>query len=478
MPQLKSQDDLKRYLITSRLLQPDQWQQAAAAFGPETGVSEVLEVLERRQLLSNLQTGRILKGDTDGLVLGEYKLLYRNASGSFARVYRAAHVKTGQMVGLKLLRDRWAVDPDAVAGFHREARICQQFKHPNIVPIFDVGSQGKYHFFTMEFVEGGNLRDFMNLRKKLSPAEACRCVYEICSGLNYALTLGATHRDLKLTNVLMSSDGVAKLVDFGLAGADSNDQSGSSEDVHRALEYAALEKGTNAPDNDPRSDLFFAGAMLYEMLSGQAAWQRTKDREERKQLSRYTQFKPIRRLMPDLEDSVVTVVDKMMQVNPHDRYQTAAEAMVDLRLALIDLDAWDEDEDIQINSEAPTVIRDQTLLIVDCLKKRMVALRDYFAKHNLKTRFAAHPSAALEQLKSDTPPDGLLILADNNTEDTLDSFSQFQAYGRSKKVPCLAVFPAERQDEVDSKIRSSKFGATKFQPATLREIREHFEDLL
>lgn len=478
MPQFKSQDDLKRYLITSRLLRPDQWDQSVAALDPGVGVSEVLAALERRQLLSNLQTGRILKGDTDGLVLGDYKLLYRNASGSFARVYRAAHVTSSQMVGLKLLRDRWAVDPDAVASFHREARICQKFKHPNIVPIFDVGSQGKYHFFTMEFVEGGNLRDFMNLRKKLSPAEACRCVYEICSGLSYALSLGATHRDLKLTNVLMSSNGVAKLVDFGLAGANSTEHAGTSDDVHRALEYAALEKGTNAPDNDPRSDLFFAGAILHELLSGESAWKRTKDREERKQLSRYTQYTPIRRLVPDLPDSVVSAVSKMMQVSPHDRHQSAAEAMVDLRAALVDLGEWDETDDLDINPEAPTVIRDRTLLIVDCLKKRMTALRDYFGKHDLKTRFIAHPSAALEQLKGDDPPDGLLILADNNTQDTLDSFSQFQAYGRSRKVPCLAVFPADQQDEVDSKIRSSKFGATKFQPATLREIREHFEELL
>lgn len=478
MPQFKSQDDLKRFLITSRLLKPVDWNQAVGALGPEASVAEALTALERRQVLSNLQTGRILKGDTDGLVLGDYKLLYRNASGSFARVYRAANVLNGQMVGLKLLRDRWAVDPDAVAGFHREAHICQKFKHPNIVPIYDVGSQGKYHYFTMEFVEGGNLRDFMNLRKKLSPAEACRCVYEICAGLNYALTLGATHRDLKLTNVLMSSDGVAKLVDFGLAGAETNEQAGTSDDVHRALEYAALEKGTNAPDNDPRSDLFFAGAILHELLSGQPAWQRTKDREERKQLSRYTQYTPIRNLVPDLPDSVVSTVSKMMEVNPHDRHQSAAEAMADLRAALIDLGDWDFADDEDVNPEAPTVIRDRKLLIVDCLKKRMTALRDYFGKHDLKTSFMAHPAAALEQLKGDNPPDGLLILADNKTEETLESFSQFQAYGRSKKVPCLAVFPADQQEEVDSRIRSSKFGATKFQPATLREIREHFEELL
>ena len=478
MPQFKSQDDLKRYLITSRLLKPDQWQQSVATLDARASVPDVLATLERRQLLSNLQTGRILKGTTDGLILGDYKLLYRNASGSFARVYRAAHLQTGRMVGLKLLRDRWAVDSEAVAGFHREAHICKKFNHPNIVPIYDVGSQDKFHYFTMEFIEGGNLRDFMNIRKKLPPAEACRCVYEICAGLQYALSMGATHRDLKLTNVLMSSKGVAKLVDFGLAGANSNEQAGPSDDVHRALEYAALERGTNARNNDPRSDLFFAGAILHELLSGKPAWPRTKSREERKQISRYTQCVPIRDLVPDLPDSVVAAVSKMMHVSPHERHQSAGEAMVDLQTALIDLGDWDNADQLNINPEAPTVIQNRTLLIVDCLQKRIKALKDYFGRHNLKTKFAAHPIAALTQLKGDDPPDGLLILADNNTQDTLEMFSQFQAYGRSKKVPCLAVFPAEEQADVDRRIRSSKFGATKFQPATLREIREHFEKMI
>lgn len=476
MPQPKSQEDLRRFLISSRLIKASEWNQAARAWEPDTGVAEILEILERRQVLSNLQTGRILKGDTDGLVLGDYKLLYRNASGSFARVYRAAHVDTGQMVGLKLLRDRWAVDPQAVDGFHREAKICQRFKHPNIVPIYDVGSSGRFHFFTMEFVEGGNLRDFMKLRRKLTPAEACTAIYEICSGLNYALTLGATHRDLKLTNVLMSSDGVAKLVDFGLAGADTNSFNSAADDVHRALEYAALEKGTNAPDNDPRSDIFFAGAIFHELLSGEPAWKPTKDREERRQLSRYTNCTPIRNLVPDLPDQIVDVLERMLKVSPHDRYQAASEAMADLKQILISLGEWNGPDEVDPN--AKTVVRDHTLLIVDCLKKRMSALKDYFTKHGLKTTFTTDPEAALTRLKSDNPPDGVLILADQNTDSTLDCFAQFQAYGRSRKVPCLAVFPAEMEDDVNQKIRSSKFGATKFQPATLREIREHFMDLL
>lgn len=476
MVHLKSQDDLKRFLITSRLIRPDQWSELGSGVGGDQPVAEVLALLERRQLLTNLQTKRILKGDTEALVLGRYKLMYRNASGSFARVYRAEAVDDGSMVALKLLRDRWAADPEAVAGFHREAHICQRFKHPNIVPIYDVGSQGNYHFFTMEFVEGGNLRDFMRIRQTLSPPEAVRCIYEICSGLEYALTQGATHRDLKLTNVLMSSTGVAKLVDFGLAGAETPASAGTSDDVHRALEYASLERGTNAPDNDPRSDLFFTGAMMYELLTGESAWARTRDREERKQLSRYTNTPAISTVRPELPKCVTLIVDRLMQVSPHDRYQSATEALVDLKQALIELGEWSsDDEEIVVETDEFEPFH---LLIVDSVRKRIDALTDYFQKHVIEVSFVSHPEVALERLKGDSPPSGLLILADNFTNETMALFPQAQAYGRSMKIPCLAVFPAENREEVEGKIRSTRYGATAFQPATLRDIRQHFEEVM
>lgn len=476
MVQLKSHDDLKRFLITSRLIRPEQWSEAESDVVNGESVADVLSLLERRQILTNLQTKRILKGDTDGLVLGRYKLMYRNASGSFARVYRAEAVDDGSTVAVKLLRDRWAADPEAVAGFHREARICQRFKHPNIVPIYDVGSEGNYHFFTMEFVEGGNLRDFMRIRKTLSPEEATRCIYEICAGLEYALTQGATHRDLKLTNVLMSSSGVAKLVDFGLAGADSPGHAGTSDDVHRALEYASLEKGTNAPDNDPRSDIFFSGAMMFELLTGEPAWTRTRDREERKQLSRYTNTPRVESVRPDLPACVTSIVDRMMQISPNDRYQTATEVLKDLKAALIKMDAWTgEDDPVSVETEQFDTFQ---LLIVDSVRKRIRALTEYFEKHKVEVSFVSHPQVALERLKGEAPPDGLLFLADNFTQETLESYPQVQAYGRSIKAPCLAVFPKEERSNVESKIRGTRYGAIAFQPSTLRDIRKHFEDVL
>jgi serine/threonine-protein kinase len=476
MPAIKSKDGLKSFLLTSRLLSQTDWAAVEREVAELQDVGVILQLLERRQLLTSLQTGRILKGETDGLVLGRYKLLYRNASGSFARVFRASTIDDNRIVALKLLRERWADDPGTVSSFEREARICHQFVHPNIVPIYDIGNEGRFHYFTMEFVEGGNLRDFMKIRRVLSAVEATRCIMQVCAGLEYALSKGVTHRDLKLTNVLMSSSGIAKLVDFGLAGAGSPGQAGTSDDVQRALEYASLERGTNAPRDDPRSDLFFAGAVYYELLAGTGPWQRTRDREERQLLSRYTNTRPLESVAPDLPQSVIKVCSRMMAVSPSSRYQTPTEVIRDLRAVLSELGGAVDTPPLSGQPLTIEVKPDFRLLVVDSVKKRCAIVKDYFERYGFDLAFVKAPNAALDKLKS-KPPDGILFLADNDPLSVLDIYPQVQAYARTQKVPCLAVFSSVDEDAVRKAIASTRFGATMFQPATLHDIRIHFEEI-
>ena len=140
-----------------RVLTPDDWG------------DELLAALEKQRLLTSFQAEKLRKSDYEGLVLGDYKLMYKNASGSFARVYRACSLYDNTMVGLKVLRERWSNDPESVRMFKREGEVGLRLKHANIVTVHDVAKEGKYHFFVMDFVEGGNLRDFLRIRGKLSP---------------------------------------------------------------------------------------------------------------------------------------------------------------------------------------------------------------------------------------------------------------------------------------------------------------------
>ena len=171
-----------------------------------------------------------MKGESrTGFFYGDYKVLYCVGAGTFARVFRAVHRKTGKMYAVKVLRSSLSNPKanDAKTGrsnkpvhraFRREGEFGMKLKHPNIVEIHEVYSHGVTHYIVMDFVEGRNLREFYRARRRFDPLEAADIMEGVMAGLNYALQQGITHRDLKMSNVLLSSDGEPKLVDFGLAG--------------------------------------------------------------------------------------------------------------------------------------------------------------------------------------------------------------------------------------------------------------------
>ena len=181
--------------------------------------ADFVRLMERKSLLTPLQSTKILKGDTDGYFLGGYRLLYKIASGSFGRVYRGDDPRSGQIVAVKVLRRRWTEDPKRVESFEREGRIGMTLDHPNIVRLLAVNKDAAtgQHFIVMEFVEGDNLKNILNARKKLEVDEALNIMEECADGLAYAWARGLTHRDIKASNILMGTDKIAKLVDFGLA---------------------------------------------------------------------------------------------------------------------------------------------------------------------------------------------------------------------------------------------------------------------
>jgi len=187
-----------------------QLQDIWGAFGRRNvPVDEFVQFLLRRELLTNFQLDRLLKNERGGYFYGDYKVLYMVAGGSFARVYRAAHKDTQVVRAIKVLRKRYSDNPAQTDHFCREGMVGKSLRHANIVPIHEVYSKGMTHFLVMEFVEGRNLREFIKIRKKLDPIEATRMMIDMASGLRYAVEHGVSHRDLKLTNILVSSKGQA-----------------------------------------------------------------------------------------------------------------------------------------------------------------------------------------------------------------------------------------------------------------------------
>ena len=156
------------------LLNTHQVQEAWDELGSRTVPAEdFLRCMERKGYLTPFQSNKLLRGETEGYFLGGYRILYKIASGSFGRVYRADDPNSGRVVAIKVLRKKWSEDKHKIELFMREGKVGMTLRHPNIVEILSVNYEKRtnQYYIVMDFVEGGNMRDFLNIRKKLQPAE-------------------------------------------------------------------------------------------------------------------------------------------------------------------------------------------------------------------------------------------------------------------------------------------------------------------
>ena len=328
MANIVDEAELGRNAQRLGLVSEDQLRECHEEIGT-TDAKALSDALVRKGLLTAYQAQKLLKGDVDGFTMCGYRILYKIASGSFGRVYRAEDPRTGVPVAVKELRRRWRDDPHKVDLFEREGRVGLTMRHPNIVQILAVNCDRTIgqHVIVMEFVEGDNLRDLLARRGRLDVREAIRITEEAAAALAYAYSRRLTHRDMKPSNILLSSSGTAKLVDFGLAeiARGSNILDDDDTAVDRTVDYAGLEKATNVPAGDVRSDIFFLGCVLYEMLSGRPALPPTRDRRARMLKARFENIVPLSRDEVDAPPSVFQLVDRMMSYDPQLRFQTPSQ---------------------------------------------------------------------------------------------------------------------------------------------------------
>ena len=258
-------------------------------------------------------------------------MLYCVGSGAFARVFRAANRRDGKIYAVKVLRSRHSANAKVADYFRREGELGKTLVHPNIVPIHEVIAKPGLYFIAMDFIEGRNLREALRARRRFEWREAGEVMCSVLTGLQYAFQKGITHRDLKMSNVLVGSDGVAKLIDFGLAALDDVTD---DEGVDRTVEYAALEKATGVRKEDTRSDVFFAGYMLHQMLSGVSSLPTGRDRMQRFGKDTFKQIRPILEHVPTTPLPIAMAIGKAMELEPKRRYQTPGEMLNDLKIAM------------------------------------------------------------------------------------------------------------------------------------------------
>jgi serine/threonine protein kinase len=333
---------LAQTAIRLGLITEEHWRECWDELDPgETTPEALLRVLERKAYLTPWQGAKLLKGDPDGYFLGGYRLLYRIAAGTFGRVYRADNPHTGEVVAIKVLRRKWSNDAHKVELFEREGKVGLSLRHPNIVQILAVSRDPvtAQYYLVMEFVEGGNLRDILTIRKTLQPQEALRIMEEAAHGLAYAYSRGLTHRDIKATNILLSTNAEAKLVDFGLAevtGAMAVSE-GDDLEIDRTVDYAGLERATGVKAGDVRSDIYFLGCTLYEMVTGRALLSKTKDAKARMMKHRFDVIAQLRNDAGELPGPIFGLLSRMLALDPIDRFQTPGQLVEAIRKARAEL---------------------------------------------------------------------------------------------------------------------------------------------
>ncbi len=381
------------------------------------------------------------------------------------------HKDTGKVVALKVLRRRYSDDPAQTDQFYREGLMGVSLRHPNIVPIFEAVAKGNQHYLVMEFVEGGNLRDFMKVRKKFSPSEATKVAADIAAGLDYAFQRGISHRDLKLTNVLLSSRGQAKLVDFGLAGADEKlaDESITGETLNaRTIDYAGLERATGARKDDARSDIYFIGCIYYHMLSGLPALQETRDRIQRLSKSRFTGVVPIHQACPGIPRVVAAVVNKAMNLDPEKRYQTPGMMYADLRQAAerleagdteaftgaedtgsIDLQSLSPEEQVRRQREVARYLPDsqrRALLVVESNSQLQDLFRDALKRYGYRVLVISDAKRAVARVDdTNNVIDGVVLSTGHLGDSAVDALVELAAGEQTSKVPVVVLLDDKRK---------------------------------
>lgn len=197
---------------------------------------------------------------------GRYRVDARIAVGGMATVYRAVDTRLDRVLALKVMHPTLAADVSFVERFIREAKSVARLAHPNVVQVFDQGTDGPYVYLAMEYVAGCTLRDVLRERGALQPRAALDILEPVLAALGAAHRAGFVHRDMKPENVLIGDDGRVKVADFGLVRA-VDTVTNTTGSVLGTVSYLApeqIESGTT----DPRVDVYACGIVLYEMLTG------------------------------------------------------------------------------------------------------------------------------------------------------------------------------------------------------------------
>lgn len=269
---------------------------------------------------------------TEGMYIADrYEIIGKIGAGGMSDVYKAKDLTLGRFVAIKVLKPEFSEDVGFVTKFRTEAQSAAALQHPNIVNIYDVGSENGLHYIVMEYVEGITLKTYIEKKGQLSFKEAVSIAIQVGRGIEAAHNNQIIHRDIKPQNIMISTEGKVKVMDFGIARAASSNT--ISSDVMGSVHYSSPEQARNG-FVDGKSDIYSLGIVMYEMVTGRVPFDGDTTVAVAIQHLQEEMVKPSA-YAPNLPISMEKIILKCTQKNPDRRYENMSALLSDLRKALV-----------------------------------------------------------------------------------------------------------------------------------------------
>jgi serine/threonine protein kinase len=305
------------------------------------------KVLLDRGWLTAYQVNHLLQGRGGELRLGPYTILERLGEGGMGQVFKARHHQLGRTVALKVIRQDYAADAEAVGRFYREMQATGKLTHPNVVRASDSGPVGSTHMLIMEYVPGIDLDRLVRQSGPLPVSEACEYVRQAALGLQHIHEHGLVHRDIKPSNLMLTkaqgsqSLGFVKLLDLGLARLQESVHGKTSTRLPDGetvttltldgsvtlgtVDYLSPEQALDFHQVDIRGDIYSLGCTLFYLLTGHPPFG---DGSLTVKLMRHQQAEPpdLKKSRPDVPEALLPIFHRMLAKRPEDRYQIPGEA--------------------------------------------------------------------------------------------------------------------------------------------------------
>ncbi len=272
-----------------------------------------------------------MKSVHPGDLLDNYRIENLVARSGMASIYKATDMRSGQPVAIKIPHPEMEADPALFERFQREAEIGEKLDHPGVMKVLS-GEKRSAKYMVMEWLDGKLLRNIIHEKKKLPPERAIKITMGILDALDYIHHNGVVHRDMKPENIMVDPDDRVKLIDFGIAGKEGA----------RRLTFAKFSQVMGTPDyispeqvkgkrGDGRSDIYAAGVMLYEMLSGKTPFSGPNPFAVMNDRLMNNPMPP-REANPEISPALQEVIYRALEREPANRYSTANEFAWDLRI--------------------------------------------------------------------------------------------------------------------------------------------------